>query len=124
MIDIPTTTITVTQPNLVGTYDANGRYVEGEKTIINNVIASVQPLKPSEIQMLPEGRRNVEAIKVYTELKMFVSDEFNKKNASLILYDGKNYEVHMVSNWNIGTDIPYFKVIGIKIDGEGGGVNA
>jgi len=123
MIDIPTTKITVTQPDGPGAYDDDGRYQEGTKVVLNNIVASVQPLKPSEIQMLPEGRRNVEAIKIYTELKMFVSDEKNQRNASFVLFDGKNYEVHRIFNWNIGTDIKHFKVIAMKVDGEGEGTN-
>jgi len=122
MIDILTGQIKVTQPNGAGTY-VGGRYVEGTKTVVENVNASVQPLKPSEIKMLPEGRRNIESIKIYTELKMFISDEKNKRNASIVEYDGKNYEVHMVFNWNIGTDIKHYKIFAIKIDGEGEGIN-
>lgn len=122
MIDLPTSIIEVTQPGTAGEY-VDGFYVAGEtETVSTN--ASVQPLKASEIQMLFGGRRNVESIKIYTELKMFVSDEKNNKKASQVLYDGKNYEVHMVENWAIGTDIKHYKVVAIKNDGEGGGLNA
>lgn len=122
MIDLPTSKIEVTQPDIAGGY-VDGRYVPGETEIVF-VNASVQPLKASEIKMLPEGRRNVESIKIYTELKMFVTDEKNNKKATKVLYDGKNYEVHMVENWAIGTDIKHYKVVALKIDGEGGGSNA
>lgn len=121
MIDLPTVEIKVIQPDVSGGY-VDGRYVPGKKEIVLN-FASVQPLKPSEIQMLPEGRRSIEAIKIYTDLKMFITDEKNSRKASLVEYDGKNYEVHMVANWAIGTDIPHFKVIAMKIDGEGEGSN-
>ena len=121
MIDLPTTEIKVTQPTEGGEY-VNGRYVPGEKRIVFNM-ASVQPLSGSEIQMLPEGRRNMEAINIFTELRMFVSDEKNNRKASLIEYDGKNYEVHKVDNWAIGTDIPHYEIIAIKIDGECEGSN-
>ncbi len=122
MIDLPTSKIQVTQPVGPGQY-VDGRYVPGPTETVT-IFPSVQPMKPSEIKMLFEGRRNVESIKIYTELRMFVSDEKNNRKATKVLYDGKNYEVHMVENWAIGTDIKHFKVVALKIDGEGGGTNA
>ena len=121
MIDLPTSEIEVTQPEFSGQY-VDGRYVPGETETIT-IFPSIQPMKPSEIKMLFEGRRNVEAIKIYTETRMFVSDEKNNKKATKVLYDGKNYEVHMVENWAIGTDIKHYKVVALKIDGEGEGSN-
>ena len=122
MIDLPTSKIEVTQPDAAGQY-VDGRYVPGETKTVT-IFPSVQPLKASEIKMLPKGRLNVESIKIYTELRMFISDEKNNKKATKVLYDGKNYEVHMVENWAIGTDIKHYKVVALKIDGEGEGSNA
>ena len=118
MIDLPTTTVSFKR-HAPGAH-VEGRYVEGGVTVLT-AEASAQPLNGSEIKMLPEGRRNDEAMKFYTETKFQTSDEKNKINADLITYDGKEYEVHKVANWSIGTDIPHYKVIAVKLDGEGEG---
>ena len=122
MIDILTSKILVTQPTGEGRY-VDGRFIEGKKETIE-IMASVQPMMPSEIKMLPEGRRNFEGIKIYSDVKLKVSDELNNKNASILEYDGKKYEVQRVFNWAIGTDIPHYEILAVKIDGQGGGVNA
>ncbi len=116
MIDEPTIEITVIQPG-VGSH-VEGRWVDGPTTTEKTWV-SVQPYtpKPHEIQMTPDGRHDVEAIRIYTELKMFPSSEKGKKDASTVLFDGDEYEVHKVHNWAAGTDDPHYKVIAFKIEG-------
>ena len=121
MIDIPTVTVSFERSE-VGSH-VDGRWVEGALELLSAQV-SAQPLRASEVNMLPEGRRNTETIKFYTETKFKTSDEKNGINSDIIIYDGKKFEVMMVENWSIGTDIPYYKAIGAKIDGEGGGTNA
>lgn len=97
-----------------------GRFEKGkEKKLV--IDASVQPLTPNEIVQLPEHRRNKETLKIYTCDRLFTSDESSTEPADVIRHDGKDYEIHKVSNWNIGTDLPHFKVIAVLIDGEGDG---
>lgn len=98
----------------------DGRYIKGDATI-TPFTASVQPLRPNEIQILPEHRRNSESIKIYTSQRLFNSDEKNSIPADVVTHDGKKYEIHKVWNWNIGTNIPHFKAIAMIVDGEGSG---
>lgn len=120
MLDLLTGTIQIIQPSAGAWVD--GEFVNGATTTLN-IPASVQPLKASDLKMLPEGRRNTEAIKIYAETKAVISDEKNSKNNSKIVYDGKNYEVFSVFNWSIGTDLKHYKIIALKIDGEGNGTS-
>lgn len=119
MIDIANATISVIQPTTPGSY-VDGIWIDGATELVENVLVSAQPhtMKPHEVLQLPEGRRDVEAIKIYTDLRMFPSSEENKKIASVVLYDNNSYEVHKVFNWSIGTDIKHYKVIALKIEGS------
>jgi hypothetical protein len=121
MIDIPTEQLTVTR-NEKGDW-CEGRFERG-KTKEFEIEASVQPLRGNEIKQLPEHRRTAEAVKIYTEFKLRTSDEKNQLPADRLLHDGKVFEVHSVMNWSIGTDIPHFKVVAVKEDGQGGGNEA
>lgn len=118
MIDIPTEQLTVTR-NGEGEW-CEGRYVRGKKKEFE-ISASVQPLRGNDVKLLPEHRRTAEAVKIYTTDKLRTSDEKNNLAADRILHDGKIFEVHSVMNWSIGTDIPHYKIVAVKEDGQGGG---
>lgn len=83
--------------------------------------ASIQPLTPNERLLLPEHVRTRETVKMYMETLVRTLDEKNNLLADRIIHDGKTYEVQGVENWHIGTDLPHYKVICVKLDGEGGG---
>jgi hypothetical protein len=64
--------------------------------------ASVQPLNGNEMASLPEGRRNIEAYKVYSEdFEIRTVDEAGQQNPDkLELFDdGRLYEVFNVEVW-------------------------
>lgn len=98
----------------------NGRYEKGSKSC-HNIKASVQPMSGDETKILPEGRRSSESMKIYTYDRLFMSDESKQIAADVIKHDGKFFEIHMVQNWKIGTDLPHYKCIAVKIDDEGRG---
>jgi len=118
MIDIPTEQLTV-ERHEAGTW-TDGRFVKGVQSEIT-IEASVQPLRGNEVKILPEHRRTSEAVKIYTSTKIRTTDEKNQLPADVILHDNKRFEIHSVENWSIGTDIPYYKIIAVKEDGQGGG---
>lgn len=89
--------------------------------IVIEAVASIQPLRPNEILQLPEHRRTAEHMKMYTYTRVRTSDEKNQLPADRIIHDGKTFEVQSVANWFIGTDLPHYKAICVKLDGEGGG---
>jgi len=97
-----------------------GSYQRGEESCFD-IDASVQPMTPNEIVQVPEHRRNSESVKIYTCDRLFQADESKGTASDIVKHDGKHYEIHKVSNWQIGTDLPHYKCIGIMLDGEGTG---
>jgi len=118
MIDILTETLSIERHN--GGSWVEGRYIKSELENLS-IKASVQPLRPNEVKILPEHRRTAESVKIYSDTKLKTSDELNGSPADVIVHDGKRFEVHSVANWSIGTDIPHYKIIAVKQDGQGGG---
>lgn len=95
-----------------------GRYKEGDSTT-RKLVASVQPLTPREIQLLPEGRRERWSLKVFTRDPLFVNDTLAKTAASVITYKSKKFEVHQVNDWSCRTDLPHYESVIILIDPNG-----
>lgn len=105
-------------PKKPGKY-INGIFVGG-KTKIVKMEASIQPLSPNEILQLPEGRRTEESYKVFTCEQLFPTDEKNQVQGDIFDYKGKTFEVHKTEDWT-DFDLPHYKSIIIKRDGEGSG---
>lgn len=98
----------------------DGYPVVGPESTLS-AVASIQPLKANEILQLPEHRRTSEVVKMYLLTPVRTSDEKNQLAADRIKHDGKIFEVIAVEQWSIGTDLPHYKVMCAKMDGEGGG---
>jgi len=118
MIDIPTETLTG-ERNGTGIW-VEGRFVKSSQEILS-FEASVQPTRGNDTKVLEEHLRSAESIKIYTEFKLRIPDEQNQLPGDTVNHDGKVFEIHSVANWAIGTDIPHYKCIGVKQDGQGGG---
>ncbi len=71
-----------------GAYDTNGNWVRGPKVQVD-IIASVQPLTPDELQRLPENQSNREAVKIYTTTKIVVASDKTQKNSEVLVIDGR-----------------------------------
>lgn len=70
----------------------DGRFALPEPEEIT-VMASVQPLKATEMEALPEGRRGARAVKVYTDIELFMPDQIIGQQADKFVWLGKTYEV-------------------------------
>jgi hypothetical protein len=81
-----------------GAYDTNGNWVRGPKVQVD-IIASVQPLTPDELQRLPENQSNREAVKIYTTTKIVVASDKTQKNSDVLVIDGRRFEVFAVTNF-------------------------
>jgi len=95
---------------VAGTFP-KGEYVEGGTSVIN-FKASVQPLKPNEMQLLPEGRRESEAFRLYTDfqLKTVRTESGSELNADNVTIDGENFEVLSVAKWKNNV-LNHFKAV-------------
>ena len=81
MIDLSTGKITL-KKFLDGRY-VNGHWVDGKHKSVE-ISVSVQPMKPNEMLLLPEGRRNIGGIKIYSETELKAADEKAGINADVI----------------------------------------
>lgn len=96
-----------------GAYDGP-RWVTGAPTSFN-IVASIQPVGPGkEGDLLPEGDRTKDAIRIYTETELRVSDSVAGTKGDQIDFRDRTYEVRAKAVWT-PTDIPHFKFIAVMI---------
>lgn len=69
----------------------NGRwsFSEAEGTFVG----SVQPVNGKDLQFLPEGRRDIGMVKVYSNTALAVSAEGSNTPGDLVIWAGKKWEV-------------------------------
>lgn len=78
----------------------HGRVIESDGTPFT-IVASVQPLKPADLQLLPEARRQNKARKLFTNdtLYCFGNSAFNPDQVTI---DGELFEVIAEDSWKNG----------------------
>jgi len=75
---------------------------------------SIQPLKADEMELLPEGRRDSEAFRIYTDTKLFPANDDTKLNADRVVLGGKEYEVLACATWQNNV-INHYKAVVVKL---------
>lgn len=90
---------------------ATGRYTEGEESEIK-INASCQPLSRSEIEFLPEGRREEHAYKIYTNTELRALQDGT--NPDKVVIDGQDYEVYSRLPW-ANSIINHYKFLVMKV---------
>jgi len=101
----------VIRRKVAGTY-VNGLWVEGGFTNIT-ILASVQPLNGEQLEMLPEGRRTTQSVKIYTDTKL---QTVTSANPDILLAFGDEFEVITVEPWQSNV-ISHYKCIAQKLGG-------
>jgi hypothetical protein len=89
----------------------DGFFVEGSVTT-STIQASLQPLKPEDIQQLPEGRRNSKLFFLITSSKLNL---ITSANPSIVTVDTEDYEVDKEEIWQNNV-INHYKYLIIKIN--------
>ncbi len=101
---------------LAGAY-VNGLWVGGkQESSTPNIESSIQPIRDREIQYLPEGQRNREAIVIYTSTDIRTEDEGANLPPDLVEARGKVYQVARV--WYHTTPWTHYKAICFLVDGS------
>ena len=85
----------------VGSYDNKGRWQPGAVETLTTV-GSVQQAKPEERELLPQGSRESEVKKVYTEFVLKTSSSKDSKDADIVLYQDKRYRVDFIFDFEMG----------------------
>lgn len=104
-----------------GSY-ANGLWSGGSPSE-TTIRAHVQNANPRDLQVLPEGLRTTESIKIFSKTLFKTVEEAGQTNADTVQYEGFNWLVHSVARRTIGG---YFKSIAVRkspivVVPEGGG---
>ena len=71
---------------------ATGKFIDQDEHHFK-VNASVQPMKPNEMQALPEGRRGSRAVKVYSDVELYEADQKSGLQSDKFYWLGILFEV-------------------------------
>lgn len=76
--------------------------------------ASVQSTGSTDLQFLPEGMRNQDAVKLFTETELFTVQRAQSRVPDRFEYRGVSYQVELVDDWHdLGN---YFRVIAVRLN--------
>jgi hypothetical protein len=98
---------------------SGGEYVNGKWCIGDfdqfEISANVQPFPDEQVLQLPEGERNKEHIRVFSEHKLnSVTEGDNPIAADRLCWDGKEFEVQKVQFWN--QIITHYEIVAVRIE--------
>jgi hypothetical protein len=96
-----------------GTY-VDGRFVEGAPEQSQEITASVQRLAPRDRELLPEGFRASESIKIYTQIdvvRLIENNENPALTAAEFEYQGTRFVMLASDRWEYL--IPHWKVTAV-----------
>lgn len=91
-----TTELAITR-RAAATY-SNGRPVPGSTTSLE-VVATVVPAGPEDVQLLPEGRRSERTLQLFTKVAL-QAPRVGGVAGDIATVDGEPYEVLRVEDWN------------------------
>lgn len=83
-----------------------GAYTKGE-SIIRNIKVNVQPVKPTEMLLLPEAQRTRETIKIFSTDALRPVEQTESKSADRITYNNVVYEVVSTKDWSLSA-LPHY----------------
>lgn len=91
----------------------HGEYQEGSAQEIE-IKANVQPTSTARLQQDPEGRRIIEAIKIYTKEPLTV--EADGVEADIVEYNGRKYEVVETLRYEQNLNNRHYKTIAARMN--------
>lgn len=105
----PLTIVRLDKPELL----ENGRFTEPKESqfVVN---ASVQPLRPTEMQALPEGRRGCRTVKVYSDEMLWMADQMTGQQADKFMWLGVWFEV-VASDWYQSGVISHYRAYATEV---------
>ena len=106
-------TVTLERFESAGTY-AKGVFTKGQ-SITCDILANVQPVKPSEMLLLPEAQRTKETIKIFSSEALRPVAQTDSKSADRVTYDSDVYEVISTKDWNASA-IPHYRSLAQRVN--------
>lgn len=111
-IDRVSVSVEVTR-TLPATLD-HGRVSDSVTEDVFTIRASIQPTGTKDLQLLPEGMRNEDVVKVFTKTELFSVQRAESRVPDRFEYRGVNYQVELVDDWaDLGN---YFRVLAVRVD--------
>ena len=89
----------------------DGFYNEGVP-VQDTIMASVQALKPEDVQQLPEGRRNSKLFFIFTDTHLNL---VTSANPDIVVVDSENYEVDKEEVWQNNV-LNHYKYLIVKVN--------
>lgn len=81
-----------------GTWDEGGEYRKGA-VVTSPIKINVQPLDGTMIKILPEGKRDTESLRIFTQEELLVGDTKAGITGDVLIYNQKRYDVWRVLYW-------------------------
>lgn len=107
----------VFRQDLTVTRQQPGQYVDGifqpGTTETLTVRASVQPVSPDDVQLLPEGKRNRQAFTLYSDAEINVADDQTTTAGDRVDIDGDTYQATARQPWQ-NSIIPHYRTVVVK----------
>lgn len=101
-----------------GSY-VDGNWVPAGSYTDFDIVASIQPIKGRELELLPMGQRTTEAVTIYTKSGLRPTIEKQDVKGDLVSYKGRQYEVHKVEEWEFSWDgLAHFKAIALLVEDD------
>lgn len=94
----------------------NGLFSEPSQTRFT-IEASVQQLRPDEMQALPEGRRGCRTVKVYSDVQLHMPNQMTGQQADRFMWLGVWFEV-VASDWYHNNVISHYRAYATEIAGH------
>jgi len=85
-----------------------GRWIEGERKTPIPFKGNAQPTSGKQMELLPDGKRNSEAITVRAPIGMSftTAEPREQRSGDIIVWKGKEYEVQVARPWDSGLNLP------------------
>lgn len=80
------------------------------------ITASVQTASPYAMQMLPEGQRTLQGLRIYTTFELKPASEQLEKKGDRILAYGREYEIQMVDPYPMETLLPHYRALATLVE--------
>lgn len=79
--------------------------------------ASIQPLSGRDRLLLPEGDRNRNFVRIYTDTQLTMESQVGKTLGDIVTYAGKTWQVQETDDWNLNA-YKHFKFIAVAFEND------
>ena len=100
-----------------GYFDRYGKWQKATDSVFQLNLC-IQPVNQKDRLLLPEGVRQDEVLKIYSEdIELIITDEKNKVKGDRFDYNNRTYEFFSRGDWQTGIyDMNYYKTFAKLVD--------